>query len=122
MKRQNSGRIILVSSSSGQIGEAFYSHYAATKGALISFAKSLASELAPDILVNCVAPGWVETDMVAAALADPAAQAEILAENPMRRVATAEEIAGPVLFLASDLANFITGEVLNVNGGSALIG
>ena len=122
MKRQKSGRIIMVSSSSGQVGEAFYSHYAATKGALISLTKSLAAELAPDILVNCVAPWWVETDLVAASLSDPSVQAQIRKENPLRRAATPDEIAAAILFLASDLASFITGEILNVNGGSDLIG
>ena len=122
MKKQKQGRIIMVSSTAGQRGEAFHSHYAATKGALISLTKSLAAELGPDILVNCVAPWWVETDMSASSLSDPEEQAHILAVNPLRRVATAEEIAGPILFLASDLATFINGEILNVNGGSVLVG
>jgi 3-oxoacyl-[acyl-carrier protein] reductase len=122
MKKQGYGRIIMVSSTAGQRGEAFHSHYAATKGALISLTKSLAAEVAPEILVNCVAPWWVDTDMSAAALTDPEEQAHILAVNPLRRVATAEEIAGPILFLASHLASFINGEILNVNGGSVLVG
>jgi len=113
------GTIVLVSSTAGQRGEAFHADYAATKGALISLTKSLAVELAPKIRVNCVAPGWVETDMAAGALAkDPTIAASI----PLGRVASAEDIAGPILFLCSDLARHITGEVLNVNGGSVLCG
>jgi 3-oxoacyl-[acyl-carrier protein] reductase len=89
---------------------------------LISLTKSLAAELAPEILTNCVAPWWVDTDMSAEALTDPEEQKHILSVNPLRRVASAEEIAGPILFLASDLATFINGEILNVNGGSVLVG
>ncbi len=122
MKKQRSGRIINISSTAGQRGEAFHSHYAATKGAIISLTKSWAAELAPDILVNCVAPGWVDTDMSAGPLADQEEYQKIISVIPLRRVATAEEIAGPVLFFASDLATFINGEVLNVNGGSVLAG
>ena len=122
MKKRKYGRIIMVSSSSGQSGEPLYSHYAATKGALISLTKSLADELAPDILTNCVAPWWVDTDLAAPALSDPAELARIAAANPLKRVATAEEVAGPILFLASDLASYINGEVLNINGGCVLIG
>jgi 3-oxoacyl-[acyl-carrier protein] reductase len=120
--RRRGGRIILVSSTAGQRGEAGHAHYAATKGALISLTKSLAVELAPHgILTNCVAPGWVETDMTRAALAGPERE-RILAAIPLGRAARAEEIAGAVLFLASDLATFINGEVLNVNGGAVLVG
>lgn len=122
MKKQRSGRIINLSSTAGQRGEAFHSHYAATKGAIISLTKSWAAELAPDILVNCVAPGWVDTDMSAGPLADQEEYKKIISVIPLRRVATAEEIAGPILFFASDLATFINGEVLNVNGGSVLAG
>ncbi len=121
MKAQRRGRIINVSSTAGQRGEAFHSHYAATKGAVISFTKSLAPELAPfNILVNCVAPGWVETDMAREALIEEGEK--ITGIIPLRRAGTPEEIAGPILFLASELANFITGEILNVNGGSVLVG
>lgn len=120
---QRSGRIILVSSTAGQRGEAFHSHYAATKGALISLTKSLSTELAPhNILVNCVAPGWVDTDMSRPVLATRAGRKFVLDQIPLRRVATAEEIAGAILFLASELATFITGEILNVNGGAVLCG
>lgn len=115
------GRIINVSSTAGQRGEAFHSHYAATKGAIISFTKSLAAELAPHrILVNCVAPGWVDTDMSAEALRQEGDK--IRATIPLGRAGTAEEIAGAILFLASNLATYITGEVFNVNGGSVLCG
>jgi len=122
MKKQGHGKIINISSTAGQRGEALHSHYAATKGAIISLTKSWSSELAPAIQVNCVAPGWVDTDMSAEPLKNPADYKQITSIIPMRRVATAEEIAGPILFLASDLASFITGEILNVNGGAVLIG
>ncbi len=120
---QRSGRIIAVSSTAGQRGEAFHAHYAATKGAIISFIKGLSTELAPhNVLVNCVAPGWVETDMTRAILRTKAGRKFALGQIPLGRVAGAEEIAGPILFLASDLATFITGEILNVNGGAVLCG
>ena len=122
MKTARSGRIINISSTAGQRGEAFCSHYAATKGAVISMTKSLAVELASDgILVNCVAPGWVATDMTRETLLGPEREA-ILSAIPLGRVGTPEEIAGAVLFLASELATFVTGEILNVNGGAVLVG
>jgi 3-oxoacyl-[acyl-carrier protein] reductase len=118
MIAQRSGRIIAISSTSGRHGEAFHSHYAAAKGGIISFVKSLASELAQhQILVNCVAPGWVQTDMSKPVL-DTKSAKSLQAEIPLGRAATPEEVAGPILFLASDLATYITGEVLNVDGGS----
>jgi 3-oxoacyl-[acyl-carrier protein] reductase len=117
------GHIVLISSTAGQRGEAMHADYAVTKGALISLTKSLSSELAPrGILVNCVAPGWVATDMSAGTLKDPALGALITAGIPVGRVATTREIAGPVLFLCTPLAGFISGEVLNVNGGAVLAG
>lgn len=124
MKQQGSGgHIVLVSSTAGQRGESFHTDYAATKGAIISMVKGLSTELAPDrIYVNCVAPGWVATDMTTSTLADPAAGAKVMATIPMRRVATPEEIAGPILFLCTPHAGFITGEVMNVNGGAVLVG
>lgn len=123
MTGQRRGTMILISSTAGQRGEAFYSHYAATKGAIISMTKSLAAELGPrGITVNCVAPGWVITDMAAGALKDPKERRKIKLLNPLGRAATPEEIAGPVLFLASSLASHINGEILNVNGGSVLCG
>ncbi len=117
------GHIVLISSTAGQRGEAFHADYAATKGALISLTKSLSSELAPDgIYVNCVAPGWVATDMSASALEDPVKSQKISSGIPLGRVGTPMEIAGPILFLCTPLAGFISGEVLNVNGGAVLVG
>lgn len=123
MIARRSGRVIAISSTAGQRGEAFHAHYAASKGAIISFVKGLSTELARHhILVNCVAPGWVDTDMSSAVLHTKAGAKLAEAQIPLRRPATASEIAGPILFLASDLATFITGEVLNVNGGAVLCG
>ena len=117
------GHIVLISSTAGQRGEAYHADYAVTKGALISLTKSLSTELAPKgIMVNCVAPGWVHTDMSAATLADAELGAKIGAGIPVGRVATPREIAGPVLFLCTPLAGFISGEILNVNGGAVLVG
>lgn len=116
------GRIVLVSSTAGQRGEAFHADYAATKGAVISITKSLAVELAPrDVTVNCVAPGWVDTEMVAGAIAGQGL-AHISRGIPLGRIASAEDIAGPIVFLCSSLARHVTGEILNVNGGSVLCG
>jgi 3-oxoacyl-[acyl-carrier protein] reductase len=123
MKSRRTGRLILIASTAGQRGEAGHSHYAATKGAIISLTKSLAPELAPfGVLVNCVAPGWVGTPMTHATLADATARDDVLRTIPLGRVGTPEEIAGPVLFLASELSTFMTGEILNVNGGAVLVG
>ena len=123
MKKQGGGHIVLVSSTSGQRGEAFHCDYAATKGALISMVKGLSTELAGDgIRVNCVAPGWVATDMSAPALNDPATREKIFRGIPLGRVGTPEEIAAPILFLCTPHAGFITGEVFNVNGGAVLVG
>jgi 3-oxoacyl-[acyl-carrier protein] reductase len=123
MLEQKHGTMILISSTAGQRGEAFHSHYAASKGAIISMTKSLATELGSrGITVNCVAPGWVATDMAGTALNDKKTIRKIRDLIPLGRVATAEEIAGPVLFLASDLASHVNGEILNVNGGSVLCG
>ena len=115
------GRVVLVSSTAGQRGEAFHADYAATKGALISMTKSLAVEYAPDITVNCVAPGWVDTEMSAGPYAGEG-KARIAAAIPLQRIPPPEDIAGPILFLCSPLARHITGEILNVNGGSVLCG
>lgn len=117
------GHIVLISSTSGQRGEAFHCDYSASKGALISMTKSLSSELAPaGIYVNCVAPGWVDTDMSRPALDDPKSGEEIRATIPLGRVGKPEEIAAPILFLCTEHAGFITGEVFNVNGGAVLVG
>lgn len=115
------GSLVLVSSTAGQRGEAFHADYAATKGGIIALTKSLAIEYAPDITVNCVAPGWVDTEMSASALAGEG-RAAVTATIPLRRIASAADVAGPILFLCSGLARHITGEVLNVNGGSVLCG
>ncbi len=117
------GHIVLISSTAGQRGEANHADYAVTKGALISLTKSLSSELAgKGILVNCVAPGWVATEMSAAALDHPEVGPRIAAGIPVGRAGYAQEIAGPVLFLCTPLAGFISGEVVNVNGGAVLVG
>jgi 3-oxoacyl-[acyl-carrier protein] reductase len=117
------GHIVLVSSTAAQRGEAFHADYAATKGALISLVKGLSTELAPErIYVNCVAPGWVATDMSEPALNHPRTRDAILATIPLGRVGTPEEIAAPILFLCTEHAGFITGEVFNVNGGAVLVG
>ena len=115
------GRVVIVSSTAGQRGEAFHADYAATKGALISLTKSLSMECAPDLVVNCVAPGWVDTEMSLPAFGQDNRD-RIRRTIPLQRIATAEDIAGPILFLCSDLARHLTGEVLNVNGGSVLCG
>lgn len=123
MIRQKSGRIIVVSSTAGQRGEAFHSHYGASKGGAISLVKGLAAELAPHgILVNCVAPGWVATDMCVPVVRDRREFRKALATIPLRRFARPEEIAMPILFLASEMASYMTGEIVNVNGGSVLCG
>jgi 3-oxoacyl-[acyl-carrier protein] reductase len=115
------GRVVIVSSTAGQRGEAGHADYAATKGAVIALTKSLAIECAPDILVNCVAPGWVDTEMCEPAFAEGGRE-RIAATIPLGRVPPPEDIAGPIVFLCSDLARHLTGEVLNVNGGSVLCG
>ena len=124
LKRQDSGAIVIVSSTAGQRGEAGYSNYAASKGGQISFAKSLAIELAPNIRVNCIAPGWVDTE-----LNDPVFgpgtngyKREVEQAIPLQRIALADDVANAIVFLGSDWARHITGEVLNVNGGSVLCG
>jgi 3-oxoacyl-[acyl-carrier protein] reductase len=118
------GKIVLVASTAGQRGEAFHADYAATKGAVIALTKALAVELAPHITVNCVAPGWVDTEMAHQPYAKDggAGRREIERGIPLGRVATPEDVAGPIVFLCSELARHITGEVLNVNGGSVLCG
>jgi 3-oxoacyl-[acyl-carrier protein] reductase len=115
------GRVVIVSSTAGQRGEAFHADYAATKGALIALTKSLAIECAPDIRVNCVAPGWVDTDMCVPAF-EGEGRERVRLTIPLRRIPPPEDIAGPIVFLCSDLARHLTGEVVNVNGGSVLCG
>lgn len=115
------GNVVNVSSTAGQRGEALYSPYAASKGAVISATKAWSTELAPRVRVNAVAPGWVDTEMTAGTLGGPEREA-IEGAIPLGRAATAEEVAGPILFLASPLARHVTGEIVNVNGGSVLVG
>ena len=116
------GRIVLVSSTAGQRGEAMHADYAASKGAMISLVKSVAVELARrQVTVNSVAPGWVDTEMAAAPYAD-GGLARIAATIPLGRVAAPRDVAGPIVFLCSELARHVTGEILNVNGGSVLCG
>ncbi len=123
MIKQKSGKIIPISSTAGQRGESLHTHYGASKGGIISLTKGLATELAGHgILVNSVAPGWVATDMSNAVLSTKAGQKMAASAIALGRAATPEEIAGPMLFLASDLSNFMTGEILNVNGGAVLCG
>jgi 3-oxoacyl-[acyl-carrier protein] reductase len=118
---ERGGRIVLVSSTAGQRGEAGHADYAATKGAMISFVKSLAVELGPkEMTVNAVAPGWVDTDAVSIVMAH--SREKIEAAIPVGRIASARDIAGPIVFLCSDLARHVNGEILNVNGGSVLCG
>ena len=120
---ETAGHIVLISSTAGQRGEAYHADYAVTKGALISLTKSLSTELAPmGIRVNCVAPGWVATEMSAGTVNDAELGPKVAAGIPVGRVGHVREIAGPVLFLCTPLAGFISGEVLNVNGGAVLVG
>jgi 3-oxoacyl-[acyl-carrier protein] reductase len=112
-----------VSSTAGQRGEAFHADYAATKGAVISLVKGLSTELAKDkIYVNCVAPGWVTTEMSRPVLSTPEWQQKLPQVVPIGRAAHPEEIAAPILFLCTKHAGFITGEIFNVNGGAVLVG
>ena len=116
------GRIVIVGSTAGQRGEAGHGDYAATKGAIMSLVKGVAVELAPrDITVNCVAPGWIDTEMADVPYSD-GGRREIEATIPLGRVASPEDVAGPIVFLCSPLARHITGEVVNVNGGAVLCG
>lgn len=119
---RNNGRIVLVSSTAGQRGEAFHVDYAASKGAIISMVKGLCVELGPrGITVNCVAPGWIDTEMAEPAYGEKGREA-IVRTIPIGRIPPAEDVAGPIAFLCSHLARHITGEILNVNGGAVLVG
>jgi 3-oxoacyl-[acyl-carrier protein] reductase len=116
------GRIVLVSSTAGQRGEAGHVDYAASKGAMISMVKGLALELAAhQITINAVAPGWIDTEMTTIPYAGEGRR-KIEANIPLGRVASADDIAGPIVFLCSPLARHITGEIMNINGGSVLCG
>jgi 3-oxoacyl-[acyl-carrier protein] reductase len=122
MKKRPSGAIVMVSSTSGQRGEANYSNYSASKGGMISFTKALSSELCPKIRVNAVAPGWIETAMVRPAFEDVEYHQSIIDTIPLKRIATTDDVALSICFLLSDWSRHITGEVLNINGGSVLCG
>jgi 3-oxoacyl-[acyl-carrier protein] reductase len=122
MKREARGGIVIISSTAGQRGEAGYSNYAASKGGQISFTKALAAELAPTIRVNSVAPGWVDTELNNGVFGDKEFKRKITEAIPLGRVATADDVALSIVFLASDWTRHITGEILNVNGGSVLCG
>jgi 3-oxoacyl-[acyl-carrier protein] reductase len=121
LEQSDDGNVVNISSTAGQRGEAQFSPYAASKGAMIAATKSWSSELAPKVRVNSVAPGWVDTELSAEAFIDGGLET-IARSIPLQRVASAEDIAGPVVFLASPLARHVTGEILNVNGGSVLAG
>lgn len=123
MIAQNRGRIIAVSSTAGQRGEAFHTHYAAAKGGIISLVKGLSTELAPhNILVNAVAPGWVITDMAEPVLRKPSEKHKAMGSIPLRRFGRPKEVAMPILFLASSMSTYMTGEIININGGNVLCG
>jgi 3-oxoacyl-[acyl-carrier protein] reductase len=116
MMKQRYGRIINISSIVGESGNAGQANYVAAKAGLIGLTKALAQEMAPrEITVNAVAPGFIDTDMTAV-LTDELKQ-KLLAQVPLRRLGRPEEIAAAVRFLASEEAGYITGHVLNVNGG-----
>ena len=119
MMKARSGRVINISSVIGLMGNAGQVNYAASKSGVIGFTKALAKELASrGILVNCVAPGYIETQMTQG-LPD-AVKEKILSEIPLSRVGSPEDIAHAVLFLASDLASYVTGQVLTVDGGMVM--
>lgn len=122
MKKRSSGAIVMVSSASGQRGEANYSNYSASKGGQISFTKALATELAPKIRVNAVAPGWIETAMVREVFDDADYLKQQLKKIPLNRMATTDDVALSICFLLSDWSQHITGEILNINGGAVLCG
>jgi 3-oxoacyl-[acyl-carrier protein] reductase len=122
LRELGGGRIVNIASTAGQRGESYHSHYAASKGGVLAFTKSLASELAPwGILVNAVAPGWVDTDMNTDVFSSPLIRPQIVDSIPLKRIASADDVAGVVVFLASDLSRHITGATINVNGGSVLV-
>ena len=122
IRKQQNGAIVMVSSTSGQRGEANYSNYSASKGGMISFTKAMASELCPKIRVNCVAPGWIETAMVRPVFEDEEYKQSVLKSIPLNRMATTDDVALSICFLLSDWSRHITGEIVNINGGAVLCG
>jgi 3-oxoacyl-[acyl-carrier protein] reductase len=110
------GAIVTIASVAGHRGSRGHSHYAAAKGGVLAFTRSMAAELAPrGIRANAVSPGIIDTPMIARMMQERGPG--LVAQTPMQRTGTPEEVAGAVLFLASDLASFVTGETLHVNGG-----
>ncbi len=119
MKERGFGRIVNVASSGGQLGGTLAVHYATSKAGIIGLTRSLAKLGAPEVLVNCVAPGLIESEMTAAEIASQGGQAKI-GSIPIGRPGLAEEVAGAVAYLASDAASYVTGQTLNINGGQYL--
>ena len=123
MMKQRGGAIVFVSSIVGLAGNPGQSAYAATKAGLLGLAKSLAKELGSrNIRVNSVAPGWVDTGMNDGVFSDKTYEGKVVEGIPLRRLASPDDIALSIVFLASDWARHITGEILNVNGGAVLCG
>ncbi len=124
--RESRGSIVNVASTSGLTGDANLSTYCASKGGVVLLTKALSAEFAPEVRVNCVCPGWVDTDMAKVYINrsdDPAAaRAEIDADSPMGRIARPDEIAASILYLASKAAGIVTGVVLPIDGGSMASG
>lgn len=116
--RETRGAVLNVASIMAVRGAPGLSAYAASKGALLQLTRALAAELAPDgVRVNAIAPGVIETEMTAETRANPAAIGRFLAHTPMGRVGQPEELVGPALFLLSELASYVTGAMLPVDGG-----
>jgi NAD(P)-dependent dehydrogenase (short-subunit alcohol dehydrogenase family) len=120
--RKNGGAIVNLASVAGLLGSVEGAVYSASKGGVVNLTRALAMELAPDIRVNCVCPGWVDTDMLRRDYVDladdpAAAEREAIDEAPLKRVATPEEIAKAITYLASHEARFITGVALPIDGG-----
>ena len=119
MKERGFGRIVNLASSGGQVGGTLAVHYATSKAGIIGLTRSLARLGAPEVLVNCVAPGLIDSEMTAAEIATEAGRAKIRA-IPIGRPGLVEEVARAVAYLASDAAGYVTGHTLNVNGGQYL--
>lgn len=119
MMKQKYGKIVNVSSVVGIVGNAGQSNYCASKAGVIGFTKSIAKELAgKDINVNAIAPGFIDTDMTAVLSED--IKNYLLSSIPLKRYGKPEDVANLVLFLSSDLSNYITGQVIQVDGGMAM--